>query len=48
MLGIVIDNLVKQRGWKVVLGTSMIKVVKVSEDVNNALFFVNGDRVRNP
>jgi hypothetical protein len=48
MVSTVIDNLVNQRGWKVVLGTSMIKVVKVGEDVNNALFFVNGDRVRNP
>jgi hypothetical protein len=48
VVGTVIDNLVDERGWKVVFGTSMVEIVKVGADVNSALFFVNGDGVGNP
>jgi hypothetical protein len=44
----IIDNLVDERGWKVVFGTSMVEIMKVSADANSALFFVNGDGVGNP
>jgi hypothetical protein len=46
--GTVIDNLVDERGWEVVFGTSMVEIVKVGADVNSALFFVNGDGVGDP
>jgi hypothetical protein len=48
MADIVIDNLVDERGWKVVLGTSMVEIVKFSADANSALFFVKGDGIGNP
>jgi hypothetical protein len=44
----IINNLVNKRGWEVVLGTSMVEIVKVDADANNALFFVNRDGVGNP
>jgi len=44
----VIDNLVDERGWKVVFGTSMVEIMKVGADTNNAIFFVNKDGVGNP
>jgi hypothetical protein len=44
----VIDNLVDERCWEVVFGTSMIEIMKVSADVNSALFFVNRDGVGDP
>jgi hypothetical protein len=44
----VIDNLVDERGWEVVFGTSMIEIMKVSADANSALFFVNRDGVGDP
>ena len=43
-----IDNLVNERGWKVVLGTNMVEITKVSADANNALFFVDRDNVGDP
>jgi hypothetical protein len=46
--GTVIDNLVDERGWKVVLGTRMVQITKVNADTNSALFFVNRDGVGNP
>jgi hypothetical protein len=48
MVGTVIDGLVDERGWKFVFGTGVVEIAKVGADVNNALFFVNGDRVGNP
>ena len=48
MVNIVIDNLVDERCWEIVFGTSMINIAKVGADANSALFFVNGDRVGNP
>jgi hypothetical protein len=48
MAGTVIDNLVDERCREVVFGTSMIEIVKVSADVNGALFFVNRDGVGDP
>jgi hypothetical protein len=46
--GTVIDNLVDERGWKVIFGTSMVEITKFYADMNSALFFVNRDRVGNP
>jgi hypothetical protein len=48
MADTIIDNLVDERGWKVVFGTSMVEIVKVSADMNSALFLVNGDGVGDP
>jgi hypothetical protein len=48
MVVTLIDNLVDERFWKVVFGTSLVDIVKVGADVNSSLFFVNGDRVGNP
>jgi hypothetical protein len=41
----IIDDLVDERGWKFVFGTSVVEITKVYADVNSALFFVNGDGV---
>ena len=46
--GAVIDNLIDERRWKVVFGTSVIKIAKFGANVNGALFFVDGYRVGNP
>jgi hypothetical protein len=46
--GIVVDNLIDERRWKVVFGTCVIEIVKVCENEDSALFFVNGYRVGNP
>jgi hypothetical protein len=48
MAGTVINNLVDERGWKVVFGKSMVEIAKVCAEVNSALFFVNGDGVGDP
>ena len=48
MVDIIIDDLVDERGWEVVLGTNMVEIVKVYADGNGSLFFVNGDRVGDP
>ena len=48
MVDTIIDNLVDERGWKVVFGTSMVEITKVGADTNNAIFFVNRDGVGNP
>jgi hypothetical protein len=44
----VIDNLVNERHWRIVFRTSMIEILKVGADTNNALFFVNKDGVGDP
>jgi hypothetical protein len=38
----VIDNLVDERGWEVVFGTSMDEIMKVGVDMNNSLFLLMG------
>jgi hypothetical protein len=48
MASTIIDNLVDERGWEVVFGTSMVEIMKVSADANSALFFVNRDGVGDP
>ena len=48
MVGTVIDNLVDERAWKVVFGTSVVEIVKVCANANSALFFFNGDGVGDP
>jgi hypothetical protein len=46
--GAIIDNLIDERRWKVVFWTCVIEIVKVGANVDGALFFVDGYRVRNP
>ena len=46
--GAVVDNLINERRWKVVFGTCVIEIVKVYENADSALFFVDGYRVGNP
>jgi hypothetical protein len=46
--GAVVDNLINERHWKVVLGTCVIEIVKVCAHADSALFFVDGYRVGNP
>ena len=41
----IINNLVDERGREVMFGKIMIEIVKFSVDANNALFFVDMDRV---
>jgi hypothetical protein len=48
MADTVINNLVDERGWKFVFGTSMVEIMKFCADVNSALFFFNGDGVGYP
>jgi hypothetical protein len=44
----IIDNLVDERYGEFVFGTSMVEIMKIGADMNNALFFVNGDGVGDP
>jgi hypothetical protein len=48
MASTIIDDLVDERGWEVVFGTSMVEIMKVSKDANSFLFFVNRDGVGDP
>ena len=48
VVGAVIDNLIDERRWEVVLGTCIIEIAKVGANANGALFFVDGYRVGNP
>jgi hypothetical protein len=48
VVGAVIDNLIDERHWKVVFGTYVIEIVKVSSNADSALIFVDGYRVENP
>jgi hypothetical protein len=48
MVGAIIDDLVEERGWEVVFGTSVVEIMKVCVDRNSSLFFGNGDGVGNP
>jgi hypothetical protein len=46
--GTIINNLVDEGCWEVVFGTGVIEIMKVSADVNSALFFVDRDGVGDP
>ena len=43
-----IDDLVNERCGEVVFGTCPIKVAEVYANVNGTLFFIHGNRIRNP
>jgi hypothetical protein len=44
----IVDYLVDEGCWKVVFGIGLIEVTEVHTDIDNVLFFVNKDRVRDP
>ena len=44
----VVDNLIDERRWEVVLWTCIIEIAKFDADANRALFFVDRYRVGNP
>jgi hypothetical protein len=46
--GAVIDNLIDERRWEVVLWTCITEIAKVGANANGALFFVDRYRVGNP
>jgi hypothetical protein len=48
MAGAVVNNLIDERRWKVVLGIGVIEIAKVCANAYSALFFVDGNRVGNP
>jgi hypothetical protein len=48
MVGTVIDNLVDERHWEVVFGTSVIEIMKVGTETNSALFFFDREGVGDP
>ena len=48
MSGACIDNLIDEGCWEVVFGTCPIEVVEVCANMNGTLFFVHGNRIRNP
>ena len=43
-----IDNLIDEGCWEVVFGTRPIEVMEVCANVNGTLFFIHGNRIRNP
>ena len=43
-----IDNLIDEGCWGVVFGTRPIEIVEVCENVDGTLFFIHGNRIRNP
>jgi hypothetical protein len=48
MAGAIVDNLIDERRWEVVLWTCIIEIAKIGADADRALFFVDGYRVGNP
>jgi hypothetical protein len=48
MVGAVINNLINEQRWEVVLGTCIVEIVKIGANANRSLFFVDGYRVGNP
>jgi hypothetical protein len=44
----IIDNLVDEKCWEVVFGTSVIEIAKVRADANSALFFIDRDGAGDP
>ena len=47
MAGAVIDDLIDEGCWEVVLGTCIVEIEKVCADADSALFLVDGYRVGN-
>ena len=48
MSGVCIDDLVDEWGGEVVFRTCPIDIVTVCANVNGTLFFIHGNRIRNP
>ena len=48
MSGACIDDLINERCGGVVFGTCPIEVMKFCANMNGTLFFIHGDRIRNP
>ena len=48
MSGACIDNLIDEGCWEVVFGTHPIELMKFYANANGTLFFVHGNRIRNP
>ena len=48
MSGACIDNLIDEGCLEVVFGTRPIEVVEVCVNMNGTLFFIHGNRIRNP
>jgi hypothetical protein len=48
MDGTIINDLVDERGWEVVFGTSVVDIAKFYADANSFLFFVKKDKVEDP
>ena len=48
MANTIIDNFVDKRSGKIFFETGVIEIMKVSADVNSALFFVDRDGVGDP
>ena len=48
MFGTCIDNLINEGCWEVVFGTHPVEVVEVCANANGTLFFIHGNRIRNP
>ena len=42
------NDLVNKRSWEVVLGTCQIKTMEICTDADGTLFFIHGNRIRNP
>ena len=42
MAGVVIDNLINERRWEVVLGTCVVDIAKVGADTDRSLFLSTG------
>ena len=43
-----IDDLIDEGCWEVVFGTCPIEIMEVCANVDGTLFFIHGNRIRNP
>ena len=48
MSGACINNLIDEGCWEVVFGTCPIEIMEFYANVNGTLFFIHGNRIRNP
>ena len=48
MSGTCIDNLINEGCWEFVFGTCPIEIVEVCANTEGTLFFIHGNRIRNP
>ena len=48
MFGACIDDLVDEQCGEVVFGTCPIEIVEVCANTNGTMFFIHGNRIRNP